>query len=157
MQCGLLMKSFVESISAQDSVEAAARLMRDRNIGFLPVRDELSDRVVGTVTDRDIAIRAVAEGKEGTMPVAAIMTREIVACSPEDDLRTAEELMGERLVSRIMCINDEGDLVGVISLSDLALMDGSQAAKTLEQVSAREASIYQPSGAPLANAHTRRR
>ena len=144
MQCGLLMKTLVESISAQDSVEAAARLMRDRNIGFLPVRDELSDRVIGTVTDRDIAIRAVAERQAGTIPVAAIMTRDIVACSPNDDLATAEELMGENLVSRIMCIDDDGELVGVISLSDLALMDGSQAAKILEQVSAREASVYPP-------------
>ncbi len=152
MQCELLMKTFVESVSSQDSVETAARLMRDRNIGFLPVRDESSERVVGTLTDRDITTRVVADRKPGTTPVGTIMTRDVVACRPDDDIATAEELMGENLVSRIMCIDEEGDLVGVISLSDLAVIDGVQAVKTLEQVSAREASLYAPiSSAPRAH------
>jgi CBS domain-containing protein len=144
MQCGVLMKTFVECVSPQDSVETAAQVMRDRNIGFLPVCDERTDRVVGTITDRDIAIRVVADRKPATTRVASIMTPDAVACRPEDDIATAEERMAENLVSRIMCINDDGELVGVISLSDIALIDGEQAAKTLEQVSAREASVYTP-------------
>jgi CBS domain-containing protein len=130
------MKTFVECVSPQDSVETAAQVMRARNIGFLPVCDERTDRVVGTVTDRDIAIRVVAEHKPASTRVAAIMT--------PDAVTTAEELMAENLVSRIMCIDKDGGLVGVISLSDLAQMDGENAAKTLEQVSAREAGVYTP-------------
>jgi CBS domain-containing protein len=142
MQCEVLMKTFVECVSPQDSVETAAQVMRARNIGFLPVCDEKTDRVVGTVTDRDIAIRVVAEHKPASTRVAVIMTPDAVACRPEDDITTAEELMAENLVSRIMCIDDNGVLVGVISLSDLAQMDGENAAKTLEQVSGREAGVY---------------
>jgi CBS domain-containing protein len=136
------MKTVVECVSPQDSVETAAQVMRARNIGFLPVCDEKTDRVVGTVTDRDIALRVVAERKPATTRVASIMTPDAVTCRPEDDITTAEELMAENLVSRIMCIDDDGELVGVISLSDIALMDGENAAKTLEQVSAREAAVY---------------
>ena len=144
MQCETLMKSFVECVSPQDSVETAAQVMRARNIGFLPVCDAKTDRVVGTLTDRDIAIRVVADRKPATTRVASVMTRDAVACHPQDDIATAEALMAENLVSRIMCIDDDGELVGVISLSDLAQMDGEQAVKTLEQVSAREASVYTP-------------
>lgn len=144
MQCGVLMKTFVECVSPQDSVETAAQVMRARNIGFLPVCDEKTDRVVGTVTDRDITIRIVADRKPASTRVASIMTPDAVTCSPEDDITTAEELMAENLVSRIMCVDDNGELVGVISLSDLAQMDGENAAKTLEQVSAREAGVYTP-------------
>ena len=144
MRCELLMKTFVECVSPFDSVETAAQVMRARNIGFLPVCDERSDRVVGTLTDRDIALRVVADRKPASTPVASIMTHDAVSCSPEDDITTAEELMAENLVSRIMCIDDQGELVGVISLSDIALMDGENAVKTLEQVSAREATAYTP-------------
>jgi CBS domain-containing protein len=144
MQCELIMKTFVECVSPQDSVETAAQVMRARNIGFLPVCDDITDRIVGTITDRDIAIRVVADRKAPTTRVASIMTPDAVVCRPQDDITTAEELMAENFVSRIMCIDDDGELVGVISLSDIALMDGEHAAKTLEQVSAREASVYTP-------------
>jgi CBS domain-containing protein len=138
------MKTNVECVTPQDSVETAAQVMRARNIGFLPVCDEKTDRVVGTVTDRDIAIRVVAEHKSASTRVASIMTRDAVVCRPEDDLATAEELMTENLVSRIMCVDEQDELVGVISLSDLAQFDGESAIRTLEQVSAREATVYTP-------------
>ncbi len=151
MQCEVLMKTFVESVSPQDSVQTAARLMRDKNIGFLPVCETASGRVVGTVTDRDITIRCVAEQRLAATRVGEVMTRDVVACLPEDEVSTAEDLMGQNLVSRIMCIDEAGHLVGIISLSDLAQMDGAHAAKTLEQVSAREASLYRPPTAPTAH------
>jgi CBS domain-containing protein len=138
------MKTFVECVSPQDSVETAAQVMRAKNIGFLPVCDERTDRVVGTLTDRDIAIRVVADHRPASTRVASVMTPDAVVCSPGDDVTTAEELMAENLVSRIMCVDDDGGLVGVISLSDLAQMDGENAVKTLEQVSAREAGVSTP-------------
>jgi CBS domain-containing protein len=137
MLCADVMKGNIESISPQDSVETAAQVMRSTNIGFLPVCDE--DRtVLGTITDRDIALRVVAEGRDSDTSVAQVMTREVVSCHPTDDIKRAEQLMGERQKSRIMCVDDEGALVGVISLSDIAQRDGARIAQTIREVTGRE-------------------
>lgn len=138
MVCEELMKRQVECVSPQDSAEAAARRMRDENVGFLPVCDA-SKKVLGTITDRDIAIRLVASGKPPSAQVSDVMTNEVVACDPKDDISKAERLMGQNHKSRIMCIDDAGQLVGVISLSDLAQRDRDHAAQTLQEVSQREA------------------
>jgi CBS domain-containing protein len=139
MLCEEVMKRGVECISASESVQGAAGRMASANIGFLPVCDG-ENKVLGTLTDRDLALRVLAEGKPGTTTVGEVMTREVVACSPTDDLRKAERLMGENHKSRILCCDDDGRLVGVISLSDIAQWEeGSRAAKTLKQVTEREA------------------
>ena len=137
-RCQDIMKRDIECLSPRESASDAARRMRDRNVGFLPVCDE-SRRVLGTVTDRDIAIRLVAEELAPGTEVEWLMTREIVACHPRDDIQEAEELMGQHRKSRIMCVEDDGTLVGVISLSDIAKLDsGRAAATTLRRVSERE-------------------
>jgi CBS domain-containing protein len=138
MVCEELMKQQVECVTPQDSAEAAARRMRDENVGFLPVCDA-SKKVLGTITDRDIAIRLVASGKPASAQVSDVMTHEVVACNPKDDIVKAEGLMGRNHKSRIMCIDDAGRLVGVISLSDIAQRDRDHAAQTLQEVSQREA------------------
>jgi CBS domain-containing protein len=144
MLCETLMKSSVECVTPDESVVSAARLMRDGNFGFLPVCEEYSGRVLGAITDRDIALRLVAERRPLWTRVEDVMTRDVIACSPEDELEAAEELMAENQVSRIMCIDDDEQVVGVISLSDIAQLDGSQAVRTLELVSAREANVLSP-------------
>jgi CBS domain-containing protein len=131
------MKTDVESVSPVDTIQDAARRMRDDNVGFLPVCDE-SRQVLGAITDRDIAIRAVAEAQPASTPVEDIMTGEVVACSPKDTIDTALQLMAENHKSRIMCLDDEGRLIGIISLSDIAQLVG-EASETLRQVSDREA------------------
>jgi CBS domain-containing protein len=139
MQSQEIMKKDVECISPKDTVQAAAKRMRDQDIGFLPVCDN-SKKVLGTVTDRDLAIRALANGSAPTTPVQEVMTREVVSCRPEDDLRKVEELMAKNHKSRIMCLDNSGRLVGVISLSDIAQHDqAGRASQTLRQVSEREA------------------
>jgi CBS domain-containing protein len=139
MQCSDLMKEDVQFISQNETIQAAARKMRDGNIGFLPVLDE-ADRVCGTVTDRDLAIRALAEARDVDTPVSAVMSHDVVACKPGDDLTHAESLMTHRKKSRVMCIDEHGKLVGVISLSDIAQTESSRkAAKTLRGVTQREA------------------
>jgi CBS domain-containing protein len=139
MRCEEIMKRDLECVSPRDTVEDAASRMRDENIGFLPVCDQ-SKKVLGTLTDRDIAVRLVAGKKSGSTLVEDIMTREVIACRPQDDLRKAETLMAENHKSRIMCIDADGSLVGVISLSDLAQHErGARASETLQQVSEREA------------------
>ena len=141
MLCHSLMKTDVERVRASDSVRSAASKMRDRNIGFLPVCDE-NERVVGTITDRDIVIRLVADGHESGRAVADAMTPEAVCCRPWDDVKRAQALMGQHRKSRIMCVDDDGRLVGVISLSDIARRgDPPLASETLRQVTAREVDL----------------
>jgi CBS domain-containing protein len=138
MRCKDIMNADVECVSARTSVREAAQKMRDRNVGFLPVCDE-SMRAIGAVTDRDIAIRVVAEENKLSLPVESIMSLDVVSCFPDDDLGFARELMAQHHKSRIMCVNREGRLEGVISLSDIAQFDASAGAETLRQVSDREA------------------
>jgi CBS domain-containing protein len=138
MNCEDIMKTDVECVSPEASIQATARKMREQNVGFLPVCDE-GMRVVGTVTDRDLAIRAVAENLPASTPVAELMTREVISCRPEDDLLYARELMAQNFKSRIMCISRVGRLEGVISLSDIAQLDETAGIDTLRHVSSREA------------------
>ena len=138
MQCERIMKKKVECVSRQDTAQYAACLMRDENVGFLPVCDQ-SKKVIGTVTDRDIAVRLVAAGKPSGTSVADIMTHEVVACRPKDDIQEAERLMAAHRKSRIMCIDENGQLAGVISLSDIAEHDAAgRASATLRDVARRE-------------------
>lgn len=141
MNCDAIMKREVESVSPQDTVDYAARRMRDENIGFLPVCDG-HRKVLGTLTDRDIAIRLVAGNKPPSTSVVEIMTMQVVSCRPQDDVREAERLMVRNHKSRIMCIDDSGQLAGVISLSDIARHDGSdRVSSTLRGVTEREARV----------------
>ncbi len=138
MLCEEIMKCGVAYVSPDDPAGFAARRMLNENIGFLPICDG-SMRVLGTLTDRDIAIRLVAEDRPASTPVKEIMTQEVVACWPTDDVRRAEQLMGRYHKSRIVCLDDEGCLVGVISLSDIAQReDNHRIAKTMREVTRRE-------------------
>lgn len=141
MLCEEIMKDDVQCVSPVDSVEDAARRMRDEGVGFLPVCDE-SRQVLGTLTDRDIVIRAVADGLPGLTAVEEVMSSEVVACSIKDDVEVAQQLMAENRKSRIICLDADGRLAGVISLSDIAQLEqGAGAADTLRQVSEREARL----------------
>lgn len=139
MQCEEIMKKDVECVSPRDSVQDAAVRMRDDNIGFLPVCDQ-SKKVLGTLTDRDIAIRVVAAQKPASTLVEDVMTDEVVACQPKDDIGDAERAMAKSHKSRIMCVDEGGRLLGVISLSDIAQHEsGETASETLRGISEREA------------------
>lgn len=139
MLCQDIMKRKVHCANANTTVLEAAALMRDEGIGFLPVCNEDRD-VIGVLTDRDIAIRVVAAGEPTDQPVEPFMTRNIVACYAGEDLQAVQDLMGEMQVSRIICIDDNGRLEGVISLSDVA-QTGDAAGATLRSVSEREARV----------------
>lgn len=112
--------------------------MREKNIGFLPVCDS-SSAPIGTITDRDIAVRVVARNLASATAVSDVMTRDVVACRTTDDVEHAKALMAQHQKSRIMCIDDAGHVAGVISLSDIA--QKGDAAATLRDVSAREAHL----------------
>ena len=136
MQCQEIMKRNVECVSPGERTADAARKMRDANVGFLPVCGD-DGKVLGTLTDRDIAIRLVAENQPGDRPIEEIMTKEVVACRPDADLHEATRLMREHHKSRILCTEADGRLLGVISLSDIAQV-AEDSSDTLRDVSARE-------------------
>jgi CBS domain-containing protein len=141
MICDELMKHAVECVRPDERVESAARRMRESNVGFLPVCDA-HGRLVGTITDRDIAVRYVAEALPRHTDVEQVMTRHVVTCRPEDDVRIAEQLMAEHHIARIVCSDDIGRPVGVISLSDVAQCESDErAAWTLRQITEREGPV----------------
>jgi CBS domain-containing protein len=142
MKCAEVMKRQVECLLEDDTVEEAARRMRDANIGFLPVCDR-NRRVVGTLTDRDIAIRVAAENLvAGECVVGSVMSTEIVSCRAEDELAEAEGLMGRFRKSRIVIVDGAGTIQGVISLSDILGRESERRANaTMREVISREARL----------------
>lgn len=140
MQCSDIMKTDIECALPEMSIQQAASKMRDQNIGFLPVCNE-EFKVLGAITDRDIAIRGVADNLSTATTVAELMSREVVCCHGDDDLDFARELMARHQKSRIMCLDHHGRLEGVISLSDLAQVDEGSGIETLRHVSNREARL----------------
>ena len=127
MQVGETMSKGVKVVSSEDSIQKAASLMRDLDCGALPVRKD--DRLVGMITDRDIAIRAVAEGKSATQcTVGEVMTPGIKSVFEDERVEVAAENMGRLRVRRLPVLNREKHLVGIVALADLAVRDGGQAA-----------------------------
>ena len=104
--------------SPAESIRNAARVMAKIDAGVLPVGE--GDRLVGMITDRDIAIRAVAEGKTPTTKVRDIMSEEVLYCYDDQDLDEVAQNMSEMKVRRLPVVNREKRLVGIISLGDLA-------------------------------------
>jgi CBS domain-containing protein len=119
MRCEQIMERNVKCVSGETTVQDAARMMRDEDIGFLPVCDQ-GGKAIGALTDRDIAVRLVAEGKPASVRVSELVTREVISCKPGDDVREAQRLMKEQQKQRLMVVDTGGKLVGVISLQDLA-------------------------------------
>ena len=138
MRAEEIMKREFECVTPEQTTLEAARTMRDENIGFLPVCDE-AQKVLGTLTDRDIAIRLVADDLPASTPVKDLMSTEVIACAAEDDLERVEELMSQNHKSRILVIDGSGQLQGVISLSDIVQVEAEGAVRTLKDVSQREA------------------
>jgi CBS domain-containing protein len=144
MMCRDLMRSPVISSHLDAAASDTAALMRTRKLGFIPVCDD-QGRVVGTVTDRDLAIRVLAECAANTArllantPLRYVMTPGPVTCGPDDDLELAEDLMRRYHKSRIICVDEQRKPVGVISLSDIARRDESaRVGKLLRDITERE-------------------
>lgn len=139
MRCGEIMKRELEWVLEEDTVEEAARTMRNANVGFLPVCDP-EKRVIGTLTDRDIAIRAAAENLvPADTRVGMVMSRDLVCAYPATDLREAEVLMAREHKSRIVIVDERGGLCGVISLSDIIAHESPRRARaTMREVVSRE-------------------
>jgi CBS domain-containing protein len=110
------------------SIRDAARLMAELDCGCLPVGE--NDRLVGMITDRDIAIRAVAEGKSLKTPVSKIMTTDVKYCYEDAELADVAQNMADIKVRRLPVLDTNKRLVGILSLGDMALTDGASSAAT---------------------------
>lgn len=114
-----IMKRGITSISMYASLKSAAQKMRDHDIGMLPV--EQDGEIVGTVTDRDITVRATASGADpNSTPVGAVMSTEVFSCVEDDDLQLAARIMRDYQIRRLMIQDINGAFIGILTLSDLA-------------------------------------
>jgi CBS domain-containing protein len=138
--CADLMKKQVQTVSENDTIHRAAELMALANVGFLPVCDR-QGHVVGTLTDRDIVVRVIADNVPATAyRVGDIMTKDAIACRPEDELALAEQFMAQHQISRLPITDEDGTLRGIISLSDIAEHEPARrTGRTLRAITAREA------------------
>ena len=107
-------------VTPETTVSEAAQLMKSDDIGSLPILD--GERLAGVVTDRDIVIRAIAEGKDPRgMPVREVASRELVKVNADEDLSTALQLMASQQVRRLPVVDDDGRLVGILAQADVAV------------------------------------
>jgi CBS domain-containing protein len=142
MKISEIMSKNPRSVSPDTPVSEAAQLMKEEDVGLVPVVErvggaETRGRLIGVVTDRDIAIRAVAEGRAVDSPVSDVMSGGVVTCNPDDSVEDAMELMGREQVRRIPIVDERGSLVGVVSQADVVRLSGKdkQAEKTVEKIS----------------------
>jgi CBS domain-containing protein len=121
------------------SIREAAEMMADQDIGALPVGE--NDRLVGMITDRDIAVRAVARGLDPDTKIREVMSQEVMYCFDDEELDDATQHMGDTKVRRLPVLNRDKRLVGIISISDLTRREGA------EQIGKAIADISSPGGA----------
>jgi len=127
-----LMSRDVKVITPETTIKEAAKMMRDGNFGMLPVEE--NDRMIGSISDRDIAIRAVAAGLDFTTKVRDVMSKGIFWAYEDETVDEAVAIMSERQVRRLPVVNRAKRLVGIVSLGDLA-SEMKPAAQALSEIS----------------------
>lgn len=129
-----IMTHDVISIAPQDTLQAAAAIMKDTDIGVLPVVD--GQRLVGMITDRDIAVRGVASGLPLESPVADIMSEDVLHCYDNQSVDEVLTDMGDMQTRRLPVLDHETEaLVGIVSLGDLSQVDTDLSGEVLREVS----------------------
>jgi CBS domain-containing protein len=114
------------SCTPESTARDAATLMRDNDCGSIPVVESArSTKLVGTVTDRDLAVRGLADGKGPDTPVRDLMTPSPVTCGPDDEVEIVREVMVARQVRRVPVVDERGILVGIVAQADIAREDGA--------------------------------
>lgn len=125
----------VDLVEPDRPIAEAARLMQQQDIGGMPVGD--GDRLIGMVTDRDIVVRAVAEGKDPkTTPVREAMSERLFYCFDDQEAEEVAANMGEQQVRRLPVVDREKRLVGIVSLGDLTAGGAEKAAAALSEITA---------------------
>ena len=118
MQISELMTRDVQLLSPNDTIRDAARQMRDQDIGSLPVAE--NERLVGYITDRDIVVRALAEGRDAGTTVREAMTERVLYCFEDESIEDVAANMAQNQVRRLPVLNRDKRLVGIVALADLA-------------------------------------
>ncbi len=134
-RCREIMTSNVTTANREMTLQEVAVLMRNGDCGAMPVVEE--GKLVGIVTDRDIVVRAIAEGKNAETKIGDAMTSEIFSVKPDDFVFEAIRLMGDKQVRRIPVVGENGELAGIIAMADVALEmeDEREIAAILEEIS----------------------
>lgn len=133
------MTTDVRVVSPRDSIQSAAWVMGEIDAGILPVSD--NDRLVGLITDRDIAIRAVANGFGCETPVEDVMTREVKYCFYDEEIEDVLDNMADIQLRRLPVLDREKRLIGIVSLSDIAIDDSRHAGEALTDIT-RPSSLH---------------
>jgi CBS domain-containing protein len=136
MQVAEIMTRDPEVVTSDFILKDAALKMRELDVGMLPIRNE--DRLVGMLTDRDITVRATAEGRDpSNTKVSEVMTPEVVYCFEDQDVSEAAKLMQEKQIRRLPILNRQKRLVGIVSLGDVAVHGVKEkiVSKTVKEVS----------------------
>ena len=126
------------TIDADKPVAYAAKMMRDEDVGLAPIVE--GDKLVGMLTDSDIAIRVVAEGRDpGQVTVKDIASKQVVTIDPQQDLDEALRIMAKHQVRRLAVVEEDGKLVGVVAQADVAREgDDAQTGELVEEISKQE-------------------
>ena len=128
-----IMSTKIESVGPELSLKEAARMMRDLNVGSLPVKEK--DKLIGIITDRDICCRAVGQGLDGgTTTVREIMSEDITHCYSDQDVADAAHLMEDKHIRRLAVFTRDEAMAGFLSVDDLARASHDLAGEVLEAV-----------------------
>ncbi len=136
MNVSEIMTTDFEMIDGTASLTEAAEKMKSLNVGFLPVRE--GTRLAGLLTDRDIVIRGLAEGRDpGSMQVKDILSSDVVYCYDDDSVEDAARLMEDNQIRRLIVVNHDQTPVGILSIGDIAVKSGQEelAGEILERIS----------------------
>ena len=149
MKAQELMTKAPACCTPESSVREAAQLMLEHDCGCIAVVEKGTKRLIGMVTDRDIACRCVARGGGPETPVKEVMTTDLRSCHPEDDVAAVEQIMMQAQVRRVPVVDGRGDCVGMIAQADLAVRDRavseSELGRVVERIS--EPGHQEPAGA----------
>ncbi|HEY3041931.1 MAG TPA: CBS domain-containing protein [Pyrinomonadaceae bacterium] len=139
MKCEEIMTKDPTCCLPGDTVDQAAQLMKDEDVGSVPViADHQTRRLLGIVTDRDLAVKVVAEARQiAAVTVEEIMTREPLTCHPNDDLQKAIDTMEKHRVRRIPVVDDNNQVIGIIAQADIAIRahEPETTAEVVEEIS----------------------
>lgn len=126
-----IMSTKVETIKPTSSLRATARTLSNLNVGALPVVDD--GKLVGIITDRDVSVHAIAIGREPqSTDVQIVMTKEVFTCNENKKLTEAAEIMEQHNIRRLVVVNDDNDVVGILTVDDLAQVSHELAGGVLE-------------------------
>lgn len=129
-----IMTTDVQVVEPQDSLRRAAELMQEHDVGSLPVCD--GDRLLGMLTDRDITVRCVAQGLDAdSTTVSDIMSDDVVVATADQDTEELMRVMGDEQIRRIPVVDADRNLVGIVSLADLALRQSGHIDATVRDIS----------------------